>query len=163
MRQTALTLFLCLALFAASALIPTQSVAAEKAPAFELQTQQGQETSLSNLIDGRHLLLVFWTTWCPSCKRTMPELDSLASDYSRSDLALLGINAGWNDSPQRAVQFRKKYDIGFPLAFDKGSRIAKKYRIRGVPTLLLIDPEGRIQFEGYSISDKLLKLLNGIE
>jgi len=163
MRQTALTLFLCLALLSASGLISSQSLAAEKAPTFELQTQQGQQTSLRSLTDGRHLLLIFWTTWCPGCKQTMPELDSLATDYSRSDLTFLGINAGWNDSPQRATRFRKKYDIGFPLAFDKGSRIAKKYRIRGVPTLLLIDPEARILFEGYSISDKLLKILNRIE
>jgi peroxiredoxin len=157
------TLFCCLLLIAATAVIPPLSAAMEKAPSFELQTLQGEQRSLESLTVDRHLLVVFWTTWCPSCRQTMPEVDQLASDYSRDSLAVLGVNAGWNDTRQRAVRFRDKHGLDIPIAFDQGSRVSQKYNIRGVPTLFLIDPEGRILYQGYSVNIRLLQLLENIE
>jgi peroxiredoxin len=156
--------FLCsLLVLAAAAVRPPASIAADKAPSFELETLQGDDLSLRELTTGgRHLLLVFWTTWCPSCRQTMPEVDQLASDYSRDDLSVLGINAGWNDSRSRAATFRDEHELGYPIAFDKNSRIARNYGIRGVPTLFLIGPGKNILYQGYSVNIRLLQLLENM-
>ena len=159
MRHTASILVCCL-LLAFAAAFPKDASAAAKAPAFELTSLQGQDLSLQDLTEGRHALLIFWTTWCPSCRQTMPEVNQLASEYSSDDLAVLGINAGWNDSPQQAQQFKDKHDLGFPIAFDEASRISKKYRLRGVPTLFLVDPQGTILYQSYSVNEQLLQMLN---
>ena len=161
MLRKALPLFCCLLLLLAA--VHPVSSAASKAPSFELSTLEGDQVSLQELTtDGRHLLLVFWTTWCPSCRKTMPEVDQLRSDHSPSNLSVLGINAGWNDSRSRAVRFRDKHGLSFPICFDRGSRISKKYSIRGVPTLYLVDPSGRIRYQGYSVNMQLLELLEKI-
>ncbi|MEF8824051.1 MAG: TlpA disulfide reductase family protein [Desulfohalobiaceae bacterium] len=161
MLQKAFPLFCCLLLLVA-AVLPVSSAAA-KAPSFELSTLEGDQVSLQELTaDGRHLLLIFWTTWCPSCRQTMPEVDQLRSDYSPSDLSVLGINAGWNDTRSRAASFRDKHGLDFPIGFDRESSISKKYSIRGVPTLFLIDPRGEIRYQGYSVNMQLLELLEKI-
>lgn len=153
---------LCCLLLLAAAMHPV-STAAEKASSFELETLEGDQVSLQELTSrGRHLLLIFWTTWCPSCRQTMPEVDQLRSDYSQSDLSVLGINAGWNDTRSRAASFRDKHGLSFPIAFDRESRISKKYSIRGVPSLFLIDPQGQIRYQGYSVNIQLLELLEQI-
>ncbi|MCF8086147.1 MAG: TlpA family protein disulfide reductase [Desulfohalobiaceae bacterium] len=164
MSRKALAFFCCLVLIAAAAVYPIPSSAAGKATSFELETLQGETMSLQDLTSGgRHLLLIFWTTWCPSCRQTVPEVDQIASDYSRDDLSVLGINAGWNDSRSRAARFKEENGLDFPIAFDKGSRVSKDYGIRGVPTLFLIDPQENILFQGYSVNMRLLQLLEQIE
>jgi len=162
MRQSALILCLSLILLSGAALFSAGPAGAAQAPAFELTTLQGQDMSLRDLTDGRHALLVFWTTWCPSCRQTMPEVDQLASEHSRDDLAVLGINAGWNDSPQQAERFRDKHELGFPIAFDEAGRISGEYGLRGVPTLFLVGPQGTILYQSYSVNEQLLQSLKEI-
>jgi len=163
MLHKALAFLCCLILIAAAAVHPTPSAAAQKAPSFELETLQGENVSLQELTaEGRHLLLVFWTTWCPSCRETMPEVEQLSTDYRRDDLSVLGINAGWNDSRSRAANFRDKHGLSFPIGFDQNSRITQKFGIRGVPSLFLIGPEHRIRYLSYGVNNQLLKLLEKI-
>jgi len=163
MPHKALAFLCCLVLVAAAIGNPTPSAAAQEAPSFELESLQGENVSLQELTaDGRHLLLVFWTTWCPSCRKTMPQVNQIALDSSRDDLSVLGINAGWNDSRSKTVNFRDKHELSFPIGFDHNSRITEKFGIRGVPSLFLIGPENRIRYLSYGVDNQLLKLLERI-
>jgi peroxiredoxin len=127
----------------------------DKAPDFQLQTLKGEEVALDDYLDQQPLLLVFWTTWCPYCEKEIPEIESLNSEYGSNGLAVLGVNTSWNDSRARAVSFVEKHQPNYPMAYDEGGEVSKQFSIRGVPTLVLIDREGKVQHQGYRVTEEL--------
>ncbi len=162
--QKALSLFaLCLALLFSSPAWATPFLQeGGEAPSFRVNTLEGEEISLQGLTSDSHLLLIFWTTWCPECSRTLSEVEHLAADYDSEDLAILGINTGVDDTPERAERFRERHDLDIPLAFDRDSEITQDYFIQGIPTLFVVDPGGKVTFKGNTLSDRLLQALDEI-
>jgi peroxiredoxin len=131
-----------------------------QAPDFQLTSLNDEPVSLARLLDqGSPLLLVFWTTWCPYCKNEMQTLNSLLSESKLSNVAILGINAGWNDSVSRARDFQDRYDIRFDLAFDHDNQVSQDYMIRGVPSLILVDGQGTIAYRGHALSPELKDMI----
>jgi peroxiredoxin len=136
------------------------------APDFELSTFEDDPLDLKGLLDeDKPLLLVFWTTWCPYCKKEMTAINELYEASESKNLTIVGINAGWNDSVPRAKAFQDRYDIRFPLAFDHENRVSRDYMIRGVPSLVLVDGQGTIAYRGHvlnpELKDMIAKLLEG--
>ncbi len=127
----------------------------EAAPFFTLSSLDGQKISLSDFRGQRPVLLYFWATWCSKCKREWPKLLEIASDTGHRKLIVLGINVGVNDSARKAKVYREKYDLTFPLAFDKGSRVTHSYGVIAVPTTLIIDSNGVVRYRGVSLPDDL--------
>jgi peroxiredoxin len=127
----------------------------DTAPEFQLQTLEGEAVALQDYVGEQPLLLVFWTTWCPYCKDEVPEIEELVSEYGSEGLAVLGINPSWNDSRSRAVSFVEKHQPSYPMAYDENGKVSERFSIRGVPTLVLVDREGTVQYQGYRVTDKL--------
>ena len=136
----------------------------QSAPGFSLQMLRGAgEVSLQNDLKGSPSLLVFWTTWCPSCRREMPTVNKLAKKYQSKGVTFLGINAGWKDSKSRAVSYLEDNGIDdFPMVFDSGSTVTRKFALRGVPTFIVLDAEGVIRHQGFSMSQELLTTLDSL-
>mgnify|MGYP006280557949 CR=1 FL=1 len=135
-----------------------------EAPDFELSSLDNNPIHLSRLLEqDKHLLLVFWTTWCPYCKKEMAAVNKLYTESESINMTIIGINAGWKDSVSRARAFQDRLDIQFPLAFDHENVVSQDYMIRGVPSLILVDREGTIAYRGHALSpglkDMLAKLL----
>lgn len=126
----------------------------DKAPKFQLETLQGNEVSLAGYSEEQPVLLIFWTTWCPYCRKELPRINELVAEYG-PEVAFLGINAGWNDSLGRARSYVEKTDLSYPIAFDHNSKVSKRFMIRGVPTIIILDKEGVIRYQGFSVSDEL--------
>ena len=148
---------LCAALF-----ISQGPALGSEAPSFQLSTLQGERVSLKELTRDRHLILIFWSTTCPKCSVTMPRLDKLAAEYDRSELRVLGVNPSRYSTKKSNQSFREEHGIGFPLALDQEGKVARSYMITGYPTLLLIDPKGRILYRGYGVSERLRQAMEGI-
>ena len=80
----------------------------EPLPDFAIQTFDGSTTSRASL-EGKPVLLIFWNTWCPKCKRELPQINSVAEKFGPSGLAVLAINSAMNDTERRARAYWKKY------------------------------------------------------
>jgi thiol-disulfide isomerase/thioredoxin len=92
---------------------------------------------------GRVVVLDFWASWCPPCRASIPALE----EFSRAhpDVVVLGVNV---ESERRAPFVRAAHaELGatYPTVHDEDGTLQAAYRITGLPTLLVIDAEGRVR------------------
>lgn len=134
------------------------------APNFELPNIEGQNFRLSDH-KGEIIVIDFWTTWCPPCVRSMPELNELFTRYKESGLEVVGINLGENvDKTVRPYIQQKgiQYQI---LTGNRWSQVTKAFGRYNLPWAFVIDQDGYIrkEFRGYTpqqkFEDEILKLL----
>ena len=93
--------------------------------------------------DGNLLLLNFWATWCEPCKEEMPSLDRLQVNQNLSNLKIFAINIS-QESKKKVDSFFEDLNIeNFDPYFDAPTTLAKTFSLRGVPTSILIDKDGK--------------------
>ena len=92
---------------------------------------------------GKLILLNFWATWCVPCKEEMPSLDSLQSNNKLNNLIIFPINIGQEDI-LKSVTFFKELNIqNLDIYTDAPITLAKKFSLRGVPTTVLFNKQGK--------------------
>ena len=92
---------------------------------------------------GNLILLNFWATWCEPCKEEMPSLNRLQVNENLSNLKIFAINIS-QESKKKVDNFFKDLSIeNFDPYFDAPTTLAKIFSLRGVPTSILIDKEGK--------------------
>ena len=93
--------------------------------------------------NGNLLLLNFWATWCGPCKEEMPSLDRLQVNQNLSNLKIFTINIS-QESKKKVDSFFEDLNIeNFDPYFDAPTTLAKTFSLRGVPTSILIDKDGK--------------------
>ncbi|MFO0687587.1 MAG: TlpA disulfide reductase family protein [Myxococcota bacterium] len=112
------------------------------APEFVLPLLAGGEVELAKL-RGRTVILDFWATWCAPCEVQMPILDALAREMGDGPLAIVGVSVD-TDPPAVVAKWVEERGFRYPIAFGD-QELAMHYGILGFPSLIVIDPEGRIR------------------
>ncbi|MFH1032723.1 MAG: redoxin domain-containing protein [Chloroflexota bacterium] len=112
------------------------------APDFQLQSLDGNTVSLSGL-RGKPVLLNFWATWCPPCRKEMPYLQQIYNDWTSKGLVLLEIDVG--ETPATVNEFMKNNNLSMPVLLDVQKEVTRKYGIGAIPTTFFIDIDGIIQ------------------
>ena len=93
--------------------------------------------------NGNLLLLNFWATWCAPCREEMPSLDILQSNINLNNLKVLPINIG-QEKIEKSENFFKEFKIrNLNIYFDPTVNLVKKFTLRGVPTTILINKNGK--------------------
>ena len=93
--------------------------------------------------NGNLLLLNFWATWCGPCKEEMPSLNRLQVNQNLSNLKIFAINIS-QESKKKVDSFFEDLNIkNFDPYFDAPTTLAKTFTLRGVPTSILIDKNGK--------------------
>jgi peroxiredoxin len=111
------------------------------APDFALQGGDGAARRLS-AYRGQPVMLNFWATWCAPCRQEMPELVAAYQEHLDQELVILGINA--QESGEQARKFVDQYQMTFPVVLDSRGEVQQLYQVRGLPTTVFIDRDGRI-------------------
>ena len=92
---------------------------------------------------GNLVLLNFWATWCKPCKDEMPSLDALKTNPSLDNIEIFPINIG-KDNLKKSEQFFEDLKIkNLKIYFDNPMTLAKNLNLRGVPTTVLFDKNGK--------------------
>ena len=92
---------------------------------------------------GKLIILNFWATWCAPCKEEMPSLDNLQSNTQLNNLKIFPINIG-QEGLSKSKSFFKKLNIkNLNIYFDPPITLAKKFSLRGVPTTILFNKQGK--------------------
>ena len=95
-----------------------------------------------NDYQGNLILLNFWATWCVPCKKEMPSLDLLQVNKNLNNLKIFPINVG-QDNTEKAFKFFEDLEVkNLKPYFDSPITLAKKFRLRGIPTSILFNKEG---------------------
>ncbi len=92
---------------------------------------------------GNLIVLNFWATWCGPCKEEMPSLDALRKIPSLSNIEIFPVNIG-KDDLKKSKKFFKDLNIkNLKIYFDNQTTLAKDLNLRGVPTTILFNKEGK--------------------
>jgi cytochrome c biogenesis protein CcmG/thiol:disulfide interchange protein DsbE len=113
------------------------------APDFSLQTLNGQTVHLSDF-RGKPVIVNFWTTWCPPCKKEMPDMEKFYKTY-HSEVELLAVHLTSQDTRENAKSFVNEYQLSFPVVLDEKKNALKLYHIQTIPTSYIIDQDGVIR------------------
>jgi thiol-disulfide isomerase/thioredoxin len=115
------------------------------APALRLRDLDDREYDLADL-RGRLVLVNFWATWCPPCRREMPSLERLYQQFRDRGLTVLAVDVGEDADTVFAFTGQLEPAPNFPLLLDIDSRTVQDWSVKGLPTSFLIDPQGRVIF-----------------
>ncbi len=113
-----------------------------KAADFSLSTTDGKTLKLSDL-KGKVVILDFWATWCPPCRKGIPDLIDLKKRYGSKGLEVVGISVDQETKPD-VVPFMKDYGINYPVVYGDNSVVMNYGGIRSIPTSFIIDREGKV-------------------
>jgi len=122
----------------------------ETAKPWKLKTQNGDVISLDQYKD-KPIILHFWATWCPYCKKIQPTLVALQKKYQSQGVELISISFNEDEGalPQDEINRR-----GFTfLTAVMGEEVAQLYGVRGTPTTFFINRKNEIIWKTSS-SDK---------
>ena len=125
-----------------------------RAPDFSLRLFDGSQLSLSSLHD-RVIVVNFWSSWCEPCRKEAPVLEKVWQEYQGQGVVFIGI--AYKDTESKARAFLDEFDITYPNALDPGNRVARAYRVQGVPeTFFIKDGEIASLYIGPLTKDQLV-------
>ena len=121
------------------------------APDIRFQDLSGTPVSLSDL-EGRGIVLNFWATWCPPCRREMPMLDEFHANYSGKGLSVIGLAI--DEPPGQVRRFIESIGVSYPIwvdaprsepEFERSQEVFDRYGGVGLPMTVFIDRAGIIR------------------
>jgi thiol-disulfide isomerase/thioredoxin len=134
------------------------------APIFSMTASGGGQIDSAGL-HGRVVVLSFWATWCPACRRELPELDQLYRRYrSNSSVSFWGVDVlGNGETAAKAKDFIQKAGYALPLAFGN-EKSSEDLGGDGLPFLIIMDKFGRVRLvhNGYDRSEPLQSELSKV-
>ncbi len=160
-------------LFTISLLLATHHAIAEqglslltkkiKAPDFNLVDMNGVKHSLAEY-KGKPIIINFWATWCPPCRRELPSMNKGWSKIKNSGINMLAINVG--EDEDTIFNFMADYPIDFKVLLDLSGDIINKWPVNGLPTTFVVDKNGYIIYRAIGgrdwSSDKLLNKVRAL-
>jgi peroxiredoxin len=134
---------------------PVVSKAVEgKARDFVLEDLNGAKFMLSEQ-KGKPVLIIFSTTWCPTCRAEIPHYKKIYDTYAARGLIMVNIDI--QETKDKVSRFYGKYQLPYRMLLDEKGLVAEAYQIVGVPTMILIDQNGALVSRQYQAIDSLLE------
>lgn len=139
--------------FLVALLFSLNAEAANKAPPFSLKGMDGKSLSLDQL-KGEVVYLDFWATWCPPCRKSFPWMEKMHNRYK--DLGLKIVAVSLDGKRDIIDKYLKENPVSFTILHDPKSKVAEKYKLKGMPSSYLIDRRGnlRMSHTGFREKDK---------
>ena len=114
-------------------------------PPISIATIDGRSFAAS-AVEGRPLLVTFWSTTCVVCLREMPELEALYRRFSPRGFEIIAVSMPW-DPPGEVVRLARARALPYPVALDVDGAIARAFGdVSATPTHFLIGPGGDVAF-----------------
>lgn len=115
------------------------------APALKLNDINGQSHDLAALKENV-VLINFWATWCPPCRREIPSMARLAERLHGKSFIVLAVDIGEDADTIKNFISQLDSSLPFPALLDPDGKIMQTWKISGLPTTYLIDRKGHIAY-----------------
>jgi peroxiredoxin len=109
-------------------------------PRFALQDLSGKTWTFAEL-RGKVVLVNFWATWCPPCRKEMPDLETLFERFRSKGLVVLGIS---DEEAAKVEPFIRERKVSFPVLLDPGRKVNEMFVVEGIPKSFVYDREGKL-------------------
>ena len=97
-------------------------------------------------LTGKPLLVEFWATWCPPCRKSIPHLNEIYSKYKAQGLQIVGIT---DEDEATVKKFQKQIPMDYNVAINTPGSIYEQFGIQAIPTAFLVDKSGKIVWTGH--------------
>ncbi|MBL4764576.1 MAG: TlpA family protein disulfide reductase [Colwellia sp.] len=115
----------------------SNSYAAEK-----ISSQAALEQALDKH-KGEVVYLDFWASWCGPCRKSFPWMNKIAAQYKQQGFSVISVNLDANKA--LATKFLNETPASFTVIYDPKGKIAKHFKIQGMPSSMLIGRDGKIK------------------
>ena len=131
------------------------------APDFKMNTPDGKAIQLSEFAKGKTVVLDFWASWCPDCRKDAPEVVRMYEAYRPYGIEFIGISMDTDvEAWKKAIE---KYGITYPQVSElkkfKETDIAKAYGVKWIPSMVVVGPDGQVKLSTVMLN-KVDKYLN---
>ncbi|HNA82670.1 MAG TPA: TlpA disulfide reductase family protein [Thiobacillaceae bacterium] len=120
-----------------------KAVQGRATPGLAFSLASGQTLEMGAL-KGKVVLVNFWATWCPPCRREMPSMDRLDKMETGRPFTIVAVNVKEEDD--LVERFLDEMPLGFPIALDPDGKLAAAWKAFVYPTSYLVDKAGRIRY-----------------
>jgi peroxiredoxin len=107
---------------------------------FTLTDLQGTRWTLKDL-RGKVVVVNFWATWCPPCRKEIADLERLYDEFKGQGLVILGVS---DDDVNKLKDFAAKQKVNYPVLPDPGRKVHTAFHIEGIPATLIFDRDGKL-------------------
>ena len=130
----------------------------EVLPAFSLEDRSGVLRTQADFA-GKYVVYDFWATWCPDCREDVPAMKELYAKYG-DKVTFVGIS--FDTDPEKLDAFVAENGIGWMQLSDfvtkKESKVADDFRVKWIPSMYLVDPDGKVVLGTVMVSKLVLAL-----
>jgi peroxiredoxin len=109
-------------------------------PEFTLKDLSGKTWTFADL-RGKVVLVNFWATWCPPCRKEMPDLETLYGRFRSQGLVVLGIS---DEEAAKVEPFIRERKVSFPVLLDPGRKLNDLFVVQGIPKTFVYDRQGKL-------------------
>jgi peroxiredoxin len=135
----------------------THIVAGNTAPEFSLKSLEQKQYALSSLLERGPVVAAFFKISCPVCQFTFPFLERLHQQYGSGGATFLGIS---QDDARATKGFASEYGVTFPVVLDDdGYLVSNAYGLTNVPTIFLIETDGKVKVSSMGFDKKDLETI----
>ncbi|MCB1877671.1 MAG: TlpA family protein disulfide reductase [Chromatiales bacterium] len=94
---------------------------------------------------GKPLIVNFWATWCPPCRREMPSMERAWQQLQTQGVAMVAIDVGEDEAA--VAGFLEQTPVSFLMLLDKDSSVVQSWPVLGLPTTFVVDAQGRFVYK----------------
>jgi peroxiredoxin len=109
-------------------------------PEFTLKDLSDKSWTFSDL-HGKVVLVNFWATWCPPCRKEMPDLETLYERFGSKGFVVLGIS---DEESAKVEPFIRERKVSFPVLLDPGRKVNDLFVVEGIPKSFVYDRDGKL-------------------
>ncbi len=127
-------------------------------PAVTLWSLENQRVQLSDVVRGRVVVIDLWATWCVACREVSKRADELARAYPDGEVLVLGVDQG--EEREIVAAFLEGRAPPHPILLDPTLRLSDALGVTEVPTVIVVDREGRMRLRSRRIDAELVALVD---
>ena len=117
------------------------------APAAVVESLEGTAMDLARMYGDKPVVLEFWATWCPLCKKLEPAMKAAQGKYA-GQVRFISVGVPSNQSAEKQKAYMEKQQLGGTFVFDKDGAAMKAFAVPHTSYVVVIDKAGKVAYTG---------------